>query len=508
MPHINPTVHSLAGHPNSQWIQRSPGVPDKFSPEHVHSRDPVNISLVFAQPNSNSLVETQFLVCCRELQAKDEDGRSPTQEEAVPLDPRGVYGVTWPFDNDPLRPVAVFPGSRSKALSIHASLKGLLTQRGLLRPPPPTSTLTTLFSPSHFLSIAHLRPHSNAATMLDHRGFSAYITTNKLELVEFEPRVDQQTHTVTCWIEGPVGQPFVVHWRDHGSKVDSASWIYVDGFKVSGQFLYGRGHELRRGVRVGSEEERPFMFAQIHPADFHAHGAHGGNPADKNVGSIVLEIRLIKRVGEREPNPVRPPPSVVRGNRQPGEVAIRYGNAHPTAMQQRTYKIEPFDPKAPGPYVTFIFRYRSRDWLASQGIISHRDVTSRLLILPDVALCSKADLPPLEPEEDQAASPAVPSPASGRRVSSKSRAQPPAQASSSRLPPPPTPGPSVRLKDLGLGHRPQGIPETSRVSSATTSRSFSGTWDHRTPFNDPYEQWNEYEYRPEDLDDALNNYYP
>lgn len=42
--------------------------------------------------------------------------------------------------------------------------------------------------------------------MLDHRGFSAYITTNGLELVEFEPRINQQTHTVTCWIAGPVGQ--------------------------------------------------------------------------------------------------------------------------------------------------------------------------------------------------------------------------------------------------------------------------------------------------------------
>nr|VWO98646.1 Pheromone processing endoprotease KexB (EC [Ganoderma boninense] len=343
--------------------------------------------------------------------------------------------------------------------------------------------------------------------MLDHRGFSAYITSNKLELVEFEPRVDARTHTVTCWIEGPAGQPFVIHWRDHGSKVDSASWIYVDGFKVSGQFLYGRGEELRRGVRVASEEERPFMFSAIYPADLHARGTQGELSTDQHVGSIVLEIRLIKRVGEREPNPVRPPPNVVRGDRQPGEVAIRYGNARPAAMQQRTYKIEPFNPKEPGPYVTFIFRYRSRDWLTSQGIIKRNVVTSRLLILTSVNLCTKADLPPLQPEEDRAAAPAVPQASGGRRVSSKSRAQPPAQASSSRLTPTPTPGPSLTLKDLGLGQRPQGMPEASRVSSATTSRSFSGTWDHRTPFNDPYEEWNEYEYRPEDLNDALDNYY-
>ena len=53
-------------------------------------------------------------------------------------------------------------------------------------------------------------------------------------------------------------------------------------------------------------------------------GTLGGRPTDKNIGSIVLEIRLIKRVGEREPNPLSVPPSVVRGNRQPGDIAVKY----------------------------------------------------------------------------------------------------------------------------------------------------------------------------------------
>ena len=49
----------------------------------------------------------------------------------------------------------------------------------------------------------------------------------------------------------------------------------------------------------------------------------GGRPPNKHVGSIVLEIRLIKRVDEREPNPIRTPPNVVRGLRQEGDVAVR-----------------------------------------------------------------------------------------------------------------------------------------------------------------------------------------
>ncbi|TBU35987.1 hypothetical protein BD311DRAFT_793163 [Dichomitus squalens] len=353
--------------------------------------------------------------------------------------------------------------------------------------------------------------------MLDHRGFSAWITSDGLELVEFEPRVNDQAHTVTCWIAGSVGQPFIVHWRDHGSLVDSASWIYFDGFKVSGQFLHGSGEELRRGVRVGSEEERPFVFSSIDHTD--PLGTIGGRPTDKNIGSIVLEIRLIKLVGEREPNILTPPPDVVRGNRLPGEVAIRYGDVRPASMQKRTYKIEPFDTNAPGPYVTFIFRYRSKDWLVSQGIVGDDEVTSRLLILPDVEDCSQADLPPLEPEEDEdedededesaspSAGPPVPTRvASGTHVTSSGQSpeQEPGPSLATSNPPTPGTAPKVKMEELGLGHRPQAPTGMGRVSSTSSSHSFSGTWDP-SPSGEPYEEWNEY--RPEELDEALDNYF-
>lgn len=122
-------------------------------------------------------------------------------------------------------------------------------------------------------------------------------------------------------------------------------------------------------------------------------------------------------------------------------------------------------------YTAFIRRGQwllitSPGWLVSQGIISDSEVTSRLLILPHVRECSKADLPPLEPEEgDGSRSPVAP-PASARRVSSRfSRTQALPQASSSRLPSQPLVPPpgTVRMADLGLGHRPQAIPDMSRV---------------------------------------------
>ena len=47
--------------------------------------------------------------------------------------------------------------------------------------------------------------------MLDYRGFSAWITTEDEELVEFESRFNDKTNTVTCWIAGPVGKVNICH---------------------------------------------------------------------------------------------------------------------------------------------------------------------------------------------------------------------------------------------------------------------------------------------------------
>lgn len=45
--------------------------------------------------------------------------------------------------------------------------------------------------------------------------------------------------------------------------------------------------------------------------------------SNKNVGSITLEIKQIKRVEVYGPNKVREPPKVIRGHRQEGDVCVR-----------------------------------------------------------------------------------------------------------------------------------------------------------------------------------------
>jgi hypothetical protein len=62
--------------------------------------------------------------------------------------------------------------------------------------------------------------------------------------------------------------PSVINWRDEGSKIDTAAHITLDGFVVSGRFLFGEGHASRGGVRRSVYSERPFIFSKVDEGSF------------------------------------------------------------------------------------------------------------------------------------------------------------------------------------------------------------------------------------------------
>lgn len=59
-------------------------------------------------------------------------------------------------------------------------------------------------------------------------------------------------------------QPFTVHWRDHGTRQTTCSFITLDGENVPGRYLFGEGVASRKGIRCPETEdkERPFMFSE------------------------------------------------------------------------------------------------------------------------------------------------------------------------------------------------------------------------------------------------------
>jgi hypothetical protein len=58
---------------------------------------------------------------------------------------------------------------------------------------------------------------------------------------------------------------FRIHWRDEGSKVDTPAYITLDGYKVTGRHLRGKGETFHAGIRTGTgaNTEKQFTFANF-----------------------------------------------------------------------------------------------------------------------------------------------------------------------------------------------------------------------------------------------------
>jgi len=213
--------------------------------------------------------------------------------------------------------------------------------------------------------------------MLTHRGFSAWIVVDGKPVPEYLVAEDTKAARVSCWVPSEAGQKFSVHWKDHGGKVDSCSFISLDGLVVPGRFLFGSGETFRQGVRSSTTTERPFVFQKIEQDEPSTHAVN------KDVGMITLRVKRIQRVASRPANPVQQLPSVTLGKRKAGELCVSFGEDKQAFDQfAYTWSVKPYEKDAPAgsrtpsTYVSFVFRYRSREFLQMQGIMPESDVPS------------------------------------------------------------------------------------------------------------------------------------
>lgn len=205
--------------------------------------------------------------------------------------------------------------------------------------------------------------------MLMHRDFSAWIVSNNQPLPEYLVAVDEKGSRVSCWIPSEAGKQFSVHWKDHGSNVHTCSFISLDGFVVPGRFLYGTGSASREGVRSGPTSERPFIFAEYRDPS-------SSGDCSRNAGTIMLKIKRVRLEGHKRANPFQTIPDGSSRVTISGH-CVGYGDERPTYEQSpSTWQIKPYDKASSGSYVTFVFRYRPREFLLSQGIMSEDDRTA------------------------------------------------------------------------------------------------------------------------------------
>ncbi|KAF8969847.1 hypothetical protein BDZ97DRAFT_165350 [Flammula alnicola] len=218
---------------------------------------------------------------------------------------------------------------------------------------------------------------------LTYRGFSAWIECNGQNLPEYLIAVDEEAHRVSCWIPGAVGQRFTVFWQDHAGQVDSCAFITLDGLLVPGRFLFGDGIASRGGVRVSKTTERPFVFQNLPDQDSSPQGTV------KDAGMITLKIKRIKRVVGRWANPLQPLPlTSVLGKRKAGDLCVGFGEEERVyAQHDTTWSVVPYEDNAPSgakpsTYVSFVFRYRSLEFLEAQGIVTEQKKPTQLVRAP------------------------------------------------------------------------------------------------------------------------------
>ncbi|KAF5373850.1 hypothetical protein D9758_000678 [Tetrapyrgos nigripes] len=206
---------------------------------------------------------------------------------------------------------------------------------------------------------------------LHHMGFSAWVSVNGQPLPIFLTAMED--NQISCWIPSTPGQNFKVHWKDNGSNIETMGFIVLDGNVVPGKFLLGSGEAVREGARVSQTTQRPFMFQTVQ--EEHRHGS--STSTNKDVGSILLKIKRIKLGAVRPPNDFRSIPSGPGHNRA-GEAYDRYGPESPASRQtEATWDIMPYDDDGSGSvnraktYVSFLFRYRTLEFLRGQGIVNN-----------------------------------------------------------------------------------------------------------------------------------------
>ncbi|KAG1905848.1 uncharacterized protein F5891DRAFT_1006850 [Suillus fuscotomentosus] len=199
--------------------------------------------------------------------------------------------------------------------------------------------------------------------MLTHRGFSACIISEGKPIPEYLAAVvGENPKTISCWIPSEAGKTFTVYWRDEGTKMHSCAFITLDGFVVPGRFLFGEGETWRNGVRSGPHTERPFMFAQ-------RSSSGASEQSMKDAGSIMLKIRLVTLDGSKAANPLQNIPDL-NSQSHLGDHCIGYGQEMNTYKQSPiTWKVKASDQGSNRSHVTFLFRYRSPEWLMAQGIM-------------------------------------------------------------------------------------------------------------------------------------------
>ncbi|KAJ4487821.1 hypothetical protein J3R30DRAFT_3431760 [Lentinula aciculospora] len=261
--------------------------------------------------------------------------------------------------------------------------------------------------------------------MLMHRGFSAWIEVDGKAVQEYLVALNDRLNQVSCWIPSEESKAFSVHWSDSGGKVDTCSFITLDGVVVPGRFLLGSGATSRSGVRTSKNTEAPFVFKKSLGS---TNSSAPSTPSKSEAGMITLKIKQVERVSPRPANAYQDLAKISPAQSNVGDLCAGFGT------ENKSYEQSPFtwaikshgetnskSKKIPT-YVSFVFRYRSREFLQSQGIMEPEQVPNT----PSPSFPSRLNRVPVRriASAPAGAAPPTPSPTPPLRLSSRENPKP------------------------------------------------------------------------------------
>ncbi|KAJ7656665.1 hypothetical protein B0H17DRAFT_993018 [Mycena rosella] len=206
--------------------------------------------------------------------------------------------------------------------------------------------------------------------MHHHSGFSAWVTIDGKEAIEYDLETSEDQNTVTCWIPSELGKRFVVHWKNSAYHHDTLGQVSMDGTWAAGQFIRHRIPSLPAathcdGVSDGTSV-KPFVFSSLELTDDDAF-LGGSESLHQELGVIQLSITPVQITGASDKTPKSRSLSEMKVHERAKKAVtqqIMLGKAEQLA-KPKSYSSW----KRTGPdLVKLCFKYRPLDVLQANGI--------------------------------------------------------------------------------------------------------------------------------------------
>ncbi|ESK95308.1 hypothetical protein Moror_3935 [Moniliophthora roreri MCA 2997] len=199
--------------------------------------------------------------------------------------------------------------------------------------------------------------------MVSFNDFSAWLTIEGVDAQEYDVQVDQEKHTVTCWVASEAGRTYNVSLKT--SRTDTVNALLrIDGAAINGRTIRSNSTTKSatfNGFRATSTAIHPFRFSRVAITDDHDLGTSD----NAKLGDIELIIQRATIVGHKDWTPMAVPAD------RTFHETTKKGFNHSTSFSQSksTEVTRAAIVKTHGePLAVFTFKYRPLGILQASGI--------------------------------------------------------------------------------------------------------------------------------------------